>query len=334
MFVTSAEQRRGLLVAVITGGRPRLKDRPTAKYLDGLRAAGVADIVWIVSERDAPRYDRSAGAAAAVYPHDWAYTYAREHWLNPDPPDPDGFLGAFPGREWACREAERRGCWGVLQLDDNIVKAGFRRGTAVGVHLVNAHGGLGLYADMLAAMALSTNARSVGAHLDAVNIRRTDAAPVIRPGFPYSCFVERVGAGREEWYGPFEDDITHSFQYGDRADGATAAVMPWLLYHKESKAVSGMRIQYNATRSVQLQRLMPQGAQIGVRATKSNGRGGPRVFHTMPPGAIRNPVTVQDRDLYRAAEDRMRQLTREWYAAEVAANRAKVKKRLARRTAT
>lgn len=330
MFVTSADQRGGLLVAIITGGRPQLKARPTAQYVDQLRAAGVADIVWAVSDRDAPGYERDS-ADLAVYPHrDWAYPYAREHWMSTTPPNPGGFLGAFPGREWACLEAERRGCWGVLQLDDNITCLGFRRGSRAGSRLIRDAGGMGLFADLLAAATLSTNARTVGPQLVAVSPTASDSRRVIRAGFPYSCFVEVVGPDREHWYGPFEDDITHSFQYGDRADGATAALMPWLLYRKESKSATGMRAKYDATRSVQLQRLIPQGAKIGIRATKSNGRGAPRVFHSMPPGAIRNPVAVRNRALYQAAEDRLEQLTQQWYVAELEANRAKVKGRLAR----
>jgi hypothetical protein len=327
MFVTPADRRASLLVAIITGGRPKLKQRPTARHVADLRAAGVRDIVWVVSERDAPGYERD-GADLAVYPQGWAYGYAREHWMNAVPPDPQGFLGAFPGREWACLEAERRGCWGVLQLDDNIDQLAVRRRDVAGFRLAERAGGMGLFADLLSAMVLSTNARTVGGNLASVMTSRSDASRIIRPGFPYSCFVEQVGPGREPWYGPFEDDITHSFQYGDRADGATAALMPALIYHKEPNSKTGMRAKYDPTRSVQLQRLIPQGAKLSVRATRSNGRGDPRVFHTMPPGSIRNPVCVQDRPLYQAAVTRHDQLSREWFTGVAAANRVKVMKRL------
>lgn len=330
MFVTSAEQRKGLLVAIITGGRRNLAQRPTAKFIPDLRAAGVGDIVWVVSDRDAPDYERD-DCDMAVYPHRWAYEYAREHWMRVEPPDPDGFYGAFPGREWACLEAERRGFWGVLQLDDNITQIAFCRGTKASVRTATEHGGLGLYADLLGAGALSTNAATVGAQLNAVNPSATP--PIIRPGFPYSCFIEKVGPTREHWYGPYEDDITHAFQYGDRADGVTAAVMPTLTYRKESKSKTGMRANYDHTRSKQLQRIMPQGAKVGVRATKSNGQGEPRVFHTMRAGAIRNPVTVSDPALFQALKARMGDLIQTWYAREAEENRAKVKTRLARHQA-
>jgi hypothetical protein len=329
MFATSSEQRAGLLVAIITGGRPKLAQRPSARWVEDLRAAGVGDVVWVVSERDAPGYELD-GADLSVYPQAWAYDYAREHWMNLDPPDQDGFLGAFPGREWACREAERRGFWGVLQLDDNIFRLTFRRGTGTSRRIIRKYGGMGLYADILAAGALATNARTCGAQLEGVNSARSESTRIIRAGFPYSCFVEKVGAGRESWYGPFEDDITHSFQYGDRADGATAALVPALRYTKESKSKTGMRGSYDSTRAVQLQRMVPQGAKIMVKASKCNGRGDPRVFHQMSPGAIRNPVRIHDQDLYQAMRDRLAQLSREWYAAELVENRAKVMKRLGR----
>jgi hypothetical protein len=332
MFVTSTEQRRGLLIAIISGGRPALKSRPTAKYIESLRTVNAADIVWVVSSRDAAGYERD-GCDLAVYPHDWAYQYAAAHWMGLAPPDPAGFFGAFPGREWACLEAERRGCWGVMQLDDNLIRLTLCRGTGAAGRIIDENGSLGLYADLLSAFVLSTNVRSAGAAMEAGSPTRSDAARLIRPGFPYSCFVEQVGEGREHWYGPFEDDITHAFQYGDRADGVTTALVPALRYKKEHKSTTGMRGKYDVTRSVQLQRLMPQGAKIGIRATKSNGRGGPRVFHTMSPGAIRNPVRVQDRALYRSAGDRIEQLTHEWYVAEREANRAKVRKRLAQHIA-
>jgi hypothetical protein len=203
-----------------------------------------------------------------------------------------------------------------MQLDDNLIRLTLCRGTGAAGRIIDENGSLGLYADLLSAFVLSTNVRSAGAAMEAGSPTRSDAARLIRPGFPYSCFVEQVGEGREHWYGPFEDDITHAFQYGDRADGVTTALVPALRYKKEHKSTTGMRGKYDVTRSVQLQRLMPQGAKIGIRATKSNGRGGPRVFHTMSPGAIRNPVRVQDRALYRSAGDRIEQLTHEWYVAE------------------
>lgn len=328
MFVTSAEQRAGLLIAVVSGSRFPLKERPTAKCLDALRDAGFPTI-WSVDERDAPRYERDSHEVSA-YPHEWAYEYARKHWMQPVPPEPDGFLGAFAGREWAALEAERRGCWGWMNLDDNIVRFGFRRGSLAGCQLIGQHGRAVIHADLLAAVALSTNAYTVGAQLEAVSTGASGARVTARPGFPYSCFVERVGPDREPWVGPFEDDIMHALQYGDRADGATAALIPSLLYKKEAKSKTGFRAHYDATRSVQLQRLMPQGAKIRIQATRSNGRGEARVFHKMPPGAIRNPLLIHNRPLFQAVENRVRQLTEEWLVLEKERNREKVHERLAK----
>jgi hypothetical protein len=325
MFVTTSEQRGGILVAVITGGRPELRRRPTAAYLPQIRDM-VDGAAWILSDTDADSYEPD-GHDHLIYPRAWAEEYAAAHWMQPEPPQPGAFLGAFPGREWACREAERRGCWAVLQLDDNIDWLCFLRGTGASKHLVTNSGGMALFLDLLAGVLLSTNARTVGAQLSSVNPSSQQARQVARAGFPYSLFLEQVGPGREEWFGPFEDDITHSLQYGSRDDGATAAVIPTLIYQKETSSKTGMRAHYNETRAVQLQRLFPEAAKINIRATRSNGRGEPRVFHTMPRGAIRNPLVVRDPTLFGAVRDRLQQLTEEWYEAEAAGNREKVRRR-------
>lgn len=322
MYATSAEQRAGLLVSIISGGRPKLSQRPTAQFVADLRKVGVQDVVWVVSDHEADGYEEHPDAPIVRYPRSWAYEYAQAHWMRVEPPDPTGFFGAFPGREWACLEAERRGCWGVLQLDDNITVLAIARGTSASFRVAREAGGMGMYADVLSAVALSTNARTCGAQLNAVvNLQQT----VARSGFPYSLFVERVGEGREHWFGPYEDDITHSFQYGTRADGATAAVVPMLTYRKESKSKTGMRAKYDSTRAVQLQRIFPQSAKVSARATFSNGRGGPRVFHTMLPGAIRNPLTIHDRELFGKARERVSALVSRWFELEVEGNREKAR---------
>lgn len=326
MLVTSDEQRSGLLVAIISGGRPRLYERPTEKFLQDLNPLGVHDVVWVVSESDAAEYEHD-GRPLATYSREWAFEYASKHWMHPTPPARDGFFGAFPGREWACLEAERRGCWGVLQLDDNIVDLRMPRGAGSCIRWAEREGGLGLFADMLAAVALSTNARMVGANLNSVAV----ATPVVaRKGFPYSLFIERMGEGREHWFGPFEDDITHAFQYGTRADGATAALMPALRYMKESQSTSGMRAKYNHERSVQLQRIFPESANVVLKSQKSNGRGGPRIFHQMSPNAIRNKLIVTDPELMSRAKERMEQIITGWWEFHQTHTRNKVEKRVAR----
>lgn len=317
-MITPPDVLSGLLVAVISGNRPLLSERPTVRLLDAL--SGVNDVVWVVNEREAYESD---GREIVTYPDGWAYEYAKAHWMNPKPPHEGGFYGAFAGREWACLEAERRGCWGVLQLDDNIEHLVFPRGTAAGHEFVRPRGGLGWFADLLAAVSRSTNAMMTGAALNAVP--RTEMT-VARAGFPYSLFIEKV-QGREPWYGPFEDDITHAFQYGNRPDAVTAAIMPMLRYMKEHKATTGMRSRYENTRAVQLQRMFPESAKFTVKKAKSNGRGGPRAFHQMVPGAVRNKLRVTDSDLFGQVKADLEAALVDWRAWNAERQRDKVRKR-------
>lgn len=307
MFVTSESDRAGLLVAIVTGGRPAVKQRPTANFINDLHAAGVHDVVWSISSKDAPNYEPTPGADLSVYDKDWAHEYASSHWMRPGKPEPGQFLGAFPGREWACLEAERRGCWGVLQLDDNIHRLGLWSTNANGRAAAIEAGGMGAVVDLLAAVTLSTNGWMVGAQLGATPPSGDNLA---RPGFPYSLFIERVGPRREHWYGPFEDDITHAIQYGTRWDGATAVVCDPLRYYKvQGGDKSGMRKHYKNDRSVHLQRIFPQAADLKIMKTTSAGHGPSRVFHRMKKGAIRNPLTIRDPDLYQKALARTGELS-------------------------
>jgi hypothetical protein len=334
MSATSSAERAGILVAVISGGRPLLKQRPTSKFLGELRAAGVQDCVWVVNERHAGSYEQDENPIV-TFSDVWAYDYAREHWTYPvRPPEPGGFFGAFPGREAACREAERRGCWGVLQLDDNIRQLYFLRNTRGGALVVRDRGGFGWYLDLLAGVVLATNARMVAPSLGSIGEAEYRVA---RTGFPYSAFVEQVGHGREEWFGPYEDDILHALQYADRADGATTALLTLPRYQKLSNVetgrgtrdLSGMRGQYTHDRARMLQRLQPQAAKVQVRRTTSNGRGEPRVFHQMPAGALRNPLVVTDRERYDRVTDSLVDASQAFEGAERIGNRAKAAERLA-----
>lgn len=328
MFVTSDEQRSGLLVAVITGGRPELKQRPTRKLIENLKEAGVADVVWVVSEKDAPGYEHDDNDLC-VYPMDWAEKYASEHWMQPTPYEPGTFFGAFVGREWACLEAERRGCWGVLQLDDNISSVMLANNTKTGLSIAKEQGLMAAVMGSLAAVALSTNGHMVGAQL--ASIGKIDKK-LSRTGFPYSCFIEKVGDRREHWYGPFEDDITHAFQYGKRADNTTAIIVTVWKYMKEFKSKSGMRNNYNNERAVQLQRIFPESASLVIQRTSSNGVGGNkgarRVFHKMSQGAIRNPHTVLDRDLYLRFKNHIHHLMDEYVQKMGEDNKEKCRNRI------
>jgi hypothetical protein len=328
MYATTSSERAGVLVTVITGGRPRLRDRKTAQFLPSLVDAGVADVVWAVREDHAESYERD-DYDLLTYPKDWSREYAEAHWTDQSIPISD-WHGPGPGREWAAREAERRGCWAVLQLDDNIDWLCFLRGTGASKQIVTRHGGMALFLDLLAGVTLSTNAAFVGASTDYTSPSTKQAQVIARPGFPYSCYIERVGPGREEWFGPYEEDILHALQYGNRSDGVTAAVMPSLHYKKNtSNTKGGNRPHYGPTsqRAVGLQRLFPEAAKVGVRATHSNGRGQPRIFHTMLPGAIRNQLTIRDAERYALVRGKLQAMTDEWYAGELAANREKVRRR-------
>jgi hypothetical protein len=297
-LITPAKKLKGILPVIISGGRPELKLRPTAVLLSALSGI-TAPPVWVVSSTDAPGYE-SDGHEISVYERDWAEDYAATHWMGMKPlvKGTGEFLGAFAGREWACRLAEERGCWAVLQLDDNLVDLSlFRRHYTACSRIAEDEGGLGMYADVLGAITLSTNGWMTGAFLTAVP-PSNEKLVVSRTGFPYSLFLERVGEGREEWYGPYEDDITHAYQYGNNPDNATALLVPMLGYMKEHASKTGMRKNYNSTRAVPLQRIFPETARVGIYHGKANGRGDPRVFHKMLPGAIRTPMVVTDKVMY------------------------------------
>lgn len=325
MSVTQADLLAGVLPVVISGGRPALKQRPVSKLLPGLHGV-TSDPVWVVIDEQAAGYERD-GHEIVTYTRAWAEKYAAAHWTALTPPEPGGFMGAFPGREWACRTAEERGYWAVLQLDDNIDRIGCFNTHAPAIRLIRQRGGLGLFADVLASVTLSTNGWMTGAFLSSVNPHYKFY--VALPGFPYSLFLERVGPGREAWHGPFEDDITHAYQYAYNATQATALVVRPLNYKKESKSGSGMRAHYNHERSVSLQRMFPETAKIAVLKKKSNGLGEPRVFHKMAGGSLRTrtPLVITDSVLFEAVKTYLLELAAEWYADHSAAMRARVARR-------
>lgn len=327
-WITSPEKRGGLLAAVVTGGRPELNRRQVRKFLPMLEGLGCQDIVWVAVDRDAERYERD-DYPLVTYPLDWAVQYTKEHLTDVQLTDEQILRGglASAGREYACLEAERRGCWGVLQLDDNIVRLSCPRGGKAAIDMVWERGGMAMFADLIAAVTLSTNSRITGAQLDAV----VASQPIVaRAGYAYSLFIERCGPGREHWYGPMEHDIIQCLQYGTRPDGATTALMPLLRYMKLPDKVSatgskkvidveerdkhrsggGMRAIYDNTRSVGLQRMFPQYAAIKAMTTHSNGRGDPRLFHQMKP--MPNKLKVEDPELFGQVKDYFQDYLAEW----------------------
>jgi hypothetical protein len=254
--------------------------------------------------------------------------------MGPEPYRPGTFLGCFTEREWACRLAEERGCWAVLQLDDNLLRLAAFIGYGGPAAVVKARGGLAMYADLLSAVTLASSSRMTGATLHSLN-PATEAGVFARCGFPYSLFIEQVGAGRPPYIGPVEEDILHAYQYAESTEPETAALVHPLLYMKQHGGRvegSGMRAYYrNQRRSVGLQRMAPEMARLSVRTRHSNGRGQARVFHTMLPGSIasRAPLVIRDRDLWEAARAYCTGLAEEVTAAHV----AWTQERLARRAA-
>jgi|SRR5215831_7704310 len=330
MSVTPTGKLAGILPVAISGNRPALRDRKTARFLGSL--VGVtADPVWLVRDDRAGGYDRD-GFEVATFPADWAEEFAAGHWIGDVPyAGPGGFLGCFTEREAAVRLAAERGFWAVLQLDDNLARLGAFFGGQPGVEVVRRRGGLGFYADILAAVTLATNSKMTGASLDAVH-PGSQVGVFARAGFPYSLFIERADREDERlpYFGPIEEDILHAYQYGSGADDATAALVLPLHYRKDMSVGGGMRPGYaDHKRTVGIQRVAPDAVKLGVRAKHANGRGGPRVFHTLRPWAW-TPLAVYDEPLYLAAADVMREVAGEVMAEHRENCAAKVARRAER----
>lgn len=286
-----------LLIAVITGGRPKLSDRPTRKMFESLRSLG--DLEYVVREDQALDYEEDPGVPLNTYPVSWADQYARTHWRHPRAEfRPGGFHGAFTGREWAMQTAEARGYDLVLQLDDNVINFG-------PVDSTRTH----YYRDILqpadsvrvmVEIACSTNLSMFGAQLSSIQQPPT-AAPV-RVGFPYSFFLEKTGSGRMPYYGPFEDDIMHAMEYGlNGGPKRTAGLTQAINYMKENKSKTGMRKHYNAERGLELVRRYPRNAQLvqgpASSSPTSKGRG---VRHMLNTKGF-TPIRVTDRPRYEKA---------------------------------
>lgn len=318
----------GVLVSIITGGRPALDDRPTRLFVDSMREAGFSDFEWVIREDHAGAYERD-DLPLNAYTVGWANTYARTHWRHPTALwEAGGFFGAFPGREWAMRTAETRGYDAVLQLDDNVDVLGllnanqpaFRSALTPGILL-----------HLLAELCLSTNSYMTGAQLSSVVPK--GFTTLLRPGYPYSVFVERTGPGRLPYYGPFEDDIMHALEYArNGGPHRTAGVVDVIRYNKDHKARSGgMRAQYNTARGLEIANRYPQNVRIGMgprtSGTKDAARG---VRHFLNTRHF-TPVLVTDPARFTAADTALREgvaaaLTakREWDRGKIA-RRARVK---------
>lgn len=312
-----------VLVAIITGGRAALSDRPTRQYVDSLRAAGFPDIEWVIREDHATAYERD-DLPLNTYSVAWASEYARTHWRHPTAVyEPGGFFGAFTGREWAMRSAEERGFDAVLQMDDNVTTLGLLNCTQPAYRDALAAGEV---LRVLTDLCLSTNARMTGAQLNSV--LPTGRVSTIRPGFPYSVFAERCGLGRMPYHGPFEDDIMHALEYGrNGGPNRTAAVVDVIRYNKEYKGKGGMRTQYDATRGLEIARRYPENVRIGISRKSSSPRDNERgVRHFLRTKGF-TPVRVLDPDRFTAADIRLRaalQVAEELYREQ---NRRKIVRR-------
>lgn len=315
-----------VLVAVVTGGRPRLEDRPTTKLFAALAENGLTDVEWVVRSDHAESYERDEHPVN-IYPVEWADAYSRAHWRHPTFAwEAGGFHGAFPGREWAMRTAEDRGYEAVLQLDDNVCRVGLMANPDTPYRKDAMTGGRALA--LLPELALSTNAWMLGPQLNAVF--DVGKLRLIRPGYPYSCYVERVGPGRMPYYGPFEDDIMHALEYALHGGVMrTAAVCEVFRYQKRHGTRDGMRSHYDPGRGLEIARRYPRNVKLrkGYRTTSTRPTG-TGVRHILNTRGF-TPVRVTDRVRFQAVETEIRAAVQAALKAERDWNQAKITRRAA-----
>lgn len=296
--------RPRLLIAVITGGRPLLSDRPTRRFFEEFSALG--DIEYVVREDQAQDYEEDAGIPFNTYSVSWANKYARTHWRHPRAEfKPGGFHGAFTGREWAMRTAEERDYDLVLQLDDNITSFGPLESTRLISQPEVAQ--RAECVRIMAELILSTNLYMFGAQLGSVSV--LPKIPPVRPGFPYSFFLEKTGPGRMPYYGPFEDDIMHAMEYGlNGGHGCTAGLTEVIRYSKESKSTTGMRKHYNPERGLELVRRYPRNATLREGPSSSSPTASGRAIRHYLKSRGFTPVRVIDSERYAGASEDLNKL--------------------------
>lgn len=299
-FETRLDMR--VLACIITGGRPLLKDRPTRLLIPSLLDAGIEAVEYVIREDHVEAYERDE-TSFNVYSVEWASAYARTHWRHPTAEwEYGGFFGAFPGREWAMRTAEERGYDAVLQLDDNIEGIGalntnspdYRRASPPAVMVRH-----------LLEVSQSTNAHMLGFQLNSTVPGKTH---IVRAGFPYSFFLEKVPA-RQPYYGPFEDDIMHALEYGlNGGPNRTAAVMDGYRYRKTHGGSSGMRAHYDATRGLEISRRYPNNVRLGLGSKTSSPNDTKRgVRHFLNTRGF-TPVRVTDPERFSQVSEEVRQV--------------------------
>lgn len=317
-----------LLVCIITGGRPKTEQRPTARWVQDL--LGVAEAVeYVLREDHDADYEVEDGVARNPYSVEWADSFARSHWRHPRAVfQPGGFHGAFTGREWAMRSAQYRGFDLVLQLDDNIRYAGTLNCTRSRTYpFVQVPDLVRIGRDLV----WSTNVMMGGFQLNsALTPKMQQSLKTIRPGYPYSFFFEKTGPGRMPYYGPFEDDIMHALEYAlNGGPHRTAAVIDAFSYLKESKSKTGMRGHYNAERGLEIAGRYPR--NVVLRESKrtnspsepSSERG---VRHLLNTRGF-TPVRIRDREVFTAAQADLVSLVRQSEEALHTLARAKIARR-------
>lgn len=310
-----------VLVCVITGGRPRLADRPTRKHFESLHAAGFEHIEWVLREDHAADYELD-DHELNTYGVKWANEYARAHWRHPIARfEPGGFHGAFTGREWAMQSATERGFDAVLQLDDNVTTLGLLKSTQPAFRKAM---DAGVMLSLLVELAACTNVMMLGAQLASVPPTKMQT---VRPGYPYSVFVEKT-AGRMPYFGPFEDDIMHALEYARHGGPMrTAGLAEAMTYDKDHKSKSGMRKHYDGTRGLEIARRYPANVTLRVsRRTSSvldKSRGVRHILNTRG----FTPVRVTDRAAFLDAEQRLQTAIRQAVVLRREWDRAKIRKR-------
>lgn len=312
-------------VCVISGGRPLLAQKPTHKFLQGLHDAGYTDIEYVVRADQAEGYE-TGDYRINTYSGEFADAWAKRHWRHPVKQwEAGGFHGAFTGREWAMQCAERDGKKYVLQLDDNVKYIGpicaNRRVSLDSSDPVECF-------NILIGLVASTSVHMGGMQLSAVVPK--DEYRTIRPGYPYSVFVEKVAPNRPPYWGPFEDDIMHALDYARGANPArTSAVVDLLTYAKESTSNTGMRKHYDGTRGLGLVQHYPENARLTVtRRTSSPNDKSRGVRHLLNTRRF-NRVRVIDVDMYEEVSAALADLVRR----EDAGYRAAAKQKIAQRAA-
>lgn len=288
-----------ILICIITGGRPELKDRPTRKLIPVF--SSLADVEYVIREDHAPDYEPDPNIPLNVYSLDFANKYARTHWRHPRTQfQPDGFHGAFTGREWAMRSGEARGYDLVLQLDDNIQTANPVQATRLG----RKPGWESRFLESVrvtAEISMSTNLAMLGHQLASIAPQREVSS--VRVGYPYSFFFEKTGPGRMPYYGPFEDDIMHTLEYAlNGGRNRTSGLIPMFTYAKESGSKTGMRKHYNAERGLEISRRYPNNVKL-TESVKSTAPGTRErgVRHMLNTRGF-TPIRVTDKERFLSAQ--------------------------------